>query len=212
MNPISQMYDADYLSDIKDLQEEYSKLDRKDKVALRAWLDKYSYLANHDLARIANVSLCTIYKWRIKAGYPRKFVKMKYTPLKVREVPPAPADWRQTDWLKNVLTGADGNRPYTMKDASRATGMNYWTLKDMVERKKIPHLSLKESRKSAHPCCNRQWLMKHYCVKGKTIQDLAKLAGVARLTMSNWLQNHGIRLRDSRERSIPHGALDKQTD
>lgn len=60
-------------------------------------------------------------------------------------------------------------------------------------------------RISSHPCCSYTWLDENYVEQRLSLAACAKRAGVCRQTVKNWLNRHGIDVRDRREaaRAVP---------
>jgi hypothetical protein len=199
--------DRDYLVDIARLQEEFRRVNVADRDSLRAWFLTHPYLTTHDHARVASVTQKTVYRWRRRAGFgPVARAKFPTLPPGVaprRHLPPpvAPAAWDDRWLVEQYLTG------YSVGLIAAAVHRSYPVIYARLKRHNVLR-DRARSLRSLNPCCTRRWVTEHYVERGLSKRRCARLAGVTRLTFSNWLDGFGVRARSAVEQAI----LDNVTD
>lgn len=208
---VDALVDIEYSRDIAELKADFVAVDVNDPASLLTWFNRHPYLTVHDMARIGDVCLKTVYMWRKRAGW----VPPASAPTGCRQhktiVPPrpeprrattpiAPPDWT-TDWL--VAMYDDG---YSIPQLARAVRRSEMAVKLRLKRRRRLRAN-KDSVRSQHRCCTLAWVFDHYVRQKLSQKDCAKLAGVSRYTFSVWLNFFKIRVRSSVEQSIvKHGT------
>jgi len=88
---LARLADREYEVDIREYREWFARLDRSGS-ALRVWFEAHPSLSANEMARIADVSLRTIGRWRRTAGLPatarRPLSCRSEAPLPNRSSPP----------------------------------------------------------------------------------------------------------------------------
>lgn len=191
----------EYDRDIDDLRGGFAGVDRRDARSLKAWLSAHPYLSVNDIARIASVCRKTVYNWLQRVGLPAPAAKAR------RPVPPrwtnrpkdvlvAPPGW-DTDWIVAMY-----EKGYSLPQLGQATGRSHVAIMKRMARRKVGCRSVKDSVRTAHPCCTLAWVFDHYVVRKMSLSDCAKAAGVSRYTFTGWLHSFEIRVRSSVEQIV----------
>lgn len=198
--------DKIYKYDVEALRVEFKAINVKDDQQLAAWFDKHPYLRANDIAAIANVRRKQVYYWRARVNRARskRVIKKPLTINKRVVDPPPPAEYTHA-WVLECFDAG-----YPVRSIARAANKNRETIAKVLIKNNRQIRDAKEVLKSTHPCCNRAWLKKHYIDKKLSQTQCARLAGVSRYTMGEWLVQHGFRTRPCEEQIVVN--LDEQAD
>lgn len=198
MDPLSA--DRQFARDIYDLRVEFTAVNVRDAASLKAWFLEHSYLTDVEHATVARCSVRNIWKWKTKLDLkkPSKHKMPALTEKMVRRrrvLPPAPDDWRTNGWLTEQYSV---NR-YSIREMMRAAGITYLAMWLHLKKGGLLARTSAEALTPKNPCCNKVWLVEHYVTQFKSVFECAKLAGVSRQTMANWLVRFLIRVRTHAE-------------
>ncbi|MBY0514616.1 MAG: hypothetical protein K2P78_11970 [Gemmataceae bacterium] len=190
---VAQFTDREYAADIREYRERFAAVDRSDRSSLRAWFDAHGYLTANDMARIGDVSLRTVGRWKRAAGLPAA----ARTRPAYRRPPPsplvAPAGWNDGCWL------AEQYPAHSIRAIARAVGRSYtWTRRRLL-RLGVRFPTQREAVRSRHPCCTLAWVFDHYVVESLSVTRCARLARVSRSTLISWLLAFRLRVRTNTE-------------
>lgn len=193
---VNQFVDREYAIDIREYRERFATVDRSDRSCLRAWFDAHGYLTANDMARIGDVSLRTVGRWKRAAGLPAA----ARTRPAYRRPPPsllvAPDGWRQGRWV------AEQYPAHSIRDIARAVGRSYtWTRRRLL-RLGVRFPTKRDAVRSRHPCCTLAWLFNKYVVEGLSVTRCARLARVSRSTLTSWLLAFRLRVRTNTEQQV----------
>lgn len=188
--------DREYAADIREYRERFATVDRSDRSSLRAWFDAHGYLTANDMARIGDVSLRTVGRWKRAAGLPAA----ARTRPAYRRPPPsplvAPVGWRQGRWV------AEQYPAHSIRDIARAVGRSYtWTRRRLL-RLGVRFPTKRDAVRSRHPCCTLAWLFDRYVVRGLSVTRCSRLARVSKGTMTSWLVAARIRVRSNTSQQL----------
>ena len=115
-------------------------------------------------------------------------------PRPIRTAVPSVSPCRLDDplWLATHYV----ERRLGMRLLSRMTGRAPST----VRRHLLRHgITPRRQRISRHPYCTGSWLHEHYVERRLSLAACARLAGVCRQTVKNWLMRHDMEVRDRHE-------------
>jgi transposase-like protein len=187
--------------------------------SLRAFFEEYGHLKSTDLAMLADVGMTKLRRWRDRCGYKpedggwgvdkdkRPFKGTIHQKVEVEKVPPEV--WADSNWLRQKYESGCGIRLI-----ARMVNRNIKTVFDRMQRLGI--VTRDNKTVSKNPCCNRDWLIEHYEILGLSIRECARLAGVNRYTIYNWLVKYKIYIRDkydlNGEHSPSYGRKMKKND
>jgi transposase len=189
--------DLEYSRDVRDYQALFSSVDRHDPASLRTWFEAHPYLSPNDLARIADVSLRTVRRWKEAAGLPPAPRKRPVTRSPRAPVTPAvPAISRDRSRLAELYPG------HSIRQIARAVGRSYTAVRRALKRRGVAFLPAGQASRSGHPSRTLAWLFQHYAARGLSLTRCARLAGVSRSTMSGWLLAHRLRVRSNAEQQL----------
>jgi transposase len=199
---LARYFDEAYVSDIRELQQEFSAVDPDDPHGLAAWLRRHPYLVDHEVAEVAGTGLRTVRRWKRRAELP---AAQRRPPPGWRRPPPAavvaPPDWRAGTWLEDrYRSGA------SIRQIAKAVRRSYRATRRLLRHRGVVFRPAKDAVASTHLCCTRGWLVENYVVPGLSLTRCARLAGVSRATMSDWLVHFGIRIRSAGEQLIINHA------
>lgn len=170
------------------LKEELDSIDKQDKVRLRQFFKDYFLLDDNDMAHATGYSSRVIKKYRHNCGMYEPSGRQTHKDI---EIPP------------ELISGVDSyedtkewwEKHYDMfgyRKLARLAGLRYpHHVKDKLAKHKIPLKGQRKPKKD-HPCNNYEWLYKYYVQQRYNASKVARLAGVARSTLCNWLAKHKI--------------------
>jgi hypothetical protein len=187
---------CEYEQDVRQYRGLFAAVDRRDPASLRAWFDAHSFLTSNDQARIAEVSLQTVRRWKRLAGLPAAPRRCPSYRRPARPAPAPPADWRAGTWL------AEQYPSHSIREIARAIGRSYTATRRQLRRRGVAFPTPREAVRSRHPCCTRAWLFDHYMVRGLSVTRCARLAGVSRSTLTGWLLSFQFGVRCNTEQQL----------
>lgn len=187
-------------TDLDNLREEFSKVDRKDPASLKKWFDTHPHLSLYDLAQIIDRGYEAARKLRKRAGINGR---QTMTPPIVHNLPKAaievPENWRTKEWLSKAI------QLYGLNGIATAVNRNRHIIRKLLNRFNIPwNKSVKTATKSKNKFCTHAWCYQHYVTLRLSQQRCAELAGICRQTFVLWLTRFKIPVRKSfKGKSIP---------
>lgn len=189
--------DREYRQEIVEYRRPFSLVDCADPASLRQWfVEDHPYLSANDMSLIAKVSLKTVYRWRRRAG----LAGIDRTPPQRRQVfrldQTAPPNWEAGTWLEEQYP------KYSIRQIARAIGRSYTATRRALKRRGVIFRSAREAVRSRHRCCRREWVEQMYLKSGHSLTTLARLAGVSKSTISDWILRFGIRVRSVAEQNF----------
>ncbi len=176
-------------SEIADYKSKWDLVDKNDLDAVRNWFLEHPFIDTPIHAMIMDYNMDKVRKLKQKVGLGGKMPKnlppvgKKMIPTKIE----VPEDWDNAEWLSKAYA------KHHITDIARSVGLNRISI--WIRLKKY---GIKPGRK-LHPCCNKQWLHKHYVEKRMTQHQCAKKAGVSLQTFARWLVLFKIPVRNCRE-------------
>ncbi len=167
--------------DIKELREEFAKVNLGDKESVQKWFAEHSYLSKNDIAIIAQRSRAWVDSLYRFAGHVPKNIRPSKPYVPHSTVIDLPENWRDEDWLRSAA------KRHSARAIARAANVHHSHVIRLFEKHDIKKQTYKEAMKSKNPHCTKAWCYEHYVVQGLSMKKCAKLAGVARSTFSKWL-------------------------
>lgn len=170
-------------------RQQFKLVDRKDKAALRRWLEETAYLGTPTQAVIAGISYRTLLGWRkkVQLDSPNGQRLQYFGPRRINTiiVPENRADWDNREWFEEQL------KHHTVLAIAEALRLSRRRTRGLIS-----HYGLKSRGasliRSKHPCCKKEWLLAHLVGKGLGPARCAKLAGVGIATILSWITRFGI--------------------
>ena len=182
--------------ELEQYRAKFRHVDTSDPDSLKRWLIEHRHLNIGALAAITQVPRPRIRAWRKAAGL--AVCRGQYNTVKNKPIdadlpvdPPLPGQrWSSYEWLSAAY-----ERTRSTSKIARAVGVSH----KRVEQR-LMQLGLYRP-KPPHPCNNREWLNLHYVQQARSVAECARMAGVNRHTMLNWLANHDIVVHTKRQNS-----------
>ncbi len=188
---------------LKELREEFAKVNTRDPESLRKWLTEYPEFRSADYAKIAQVTTKTIRIWKRKAGikpHPRTLPVFIDTRKYVEPVPQEV--WNNREWFVEIV------KTYGSRSIARMINKKRAWVKDKVKRLKIKRVKYpKNHTNTPSPYCNVEWITEHYLNQLIPAYKCAKLAGVSTETFFDWCRKLGIETRSLHESFVASRAL-----
>jgi hypothetical protein len=164
-------------------------------------LEDNKYAMASELSPILKVDPDTIRNWRKRFGIPC-LVKVNTKFFKKQEIKriehPKVTDqkiWDNKEWFEEHYN----EKRLGTKTISKIIDRHHRTVEQRLRKYGIQIRSLAESRRSTNPCCNKEWLKRHYEELGWSQRKCGDAAGVSPYTIVKWLNKFGIHVRDSSE-------------
>jgi hypothetical protein len=177
------MYD-----DYAELRQQLSRVDLNDPKSLRKWFDSHHHLTVNDHAIIMGKCTKTVRKLRKKAGICGLKPKTNIKPIPRKSpIIILPSHWRTAEWL------TDNIKRYGSDAVIKATGFTKKAFYEILRKLKVPYSGTFSSK---NPLCNKAWCYRHYVELNYNLAECARIAGVNRNTISNWLVKFKIPLRN----------------
>lgn len=198
---VDHFLDLEYEKDLRELRREFKNVCRSDAASLRAWFATHPYLRDNDHARIAEVSLRTVGRWKRVAGIPPQPNSLPpYSSSCRKSTPSVPPNWRCGTWL------AEQYPRFSIRQIARAIGRSYTATRRLLMKQNIQFPTARDAVRSRHPCCSLAWLHDHYVAQARSLGDCARLAGVSKSTMTDWLLSFRLRIRPNSEQQLINGS------
>jgi hypothetical protein len=171
------------------VRDEFKLLDRRDQEELSRFFLRYKFFTTNDLAQILSMSSRHIRRLKTIA----KVTNSRGTspPQKVR-IPPdiqLEPNWDREEWWRRYYP------KYGCRVLARATGMSMRTVMKHLRKFGITIRTDVSPSLSSHPCCNYEWLQKHYNELDLGLVRCAEIAGVCPDTISGWLNAYKIQVK-----------------
>lgn len=191
---ISDRDKREYIADIALLRKKFLGTDITDPEQLRRWFDEHSNISHYDHSMVMGVSYEKVMEFRKLAGLPlhptgeNSREEPIYGPLGVEINPPA--DWRTNkEWMEYVL------QSHGVKKLAKAMGIDRTRLRSIFRK-----FGLGGPRvRAANPYDNEAWVHENYVIKGQSLKQCAKAAGVCVQTFIRWMQKYHIKARTKSE-------------
>lgn len=107
--------------------------------------------------------------------------------------------YRDKDWLQKQYV----EREKTTTEIGRDLGVSESTIANWLHKHDIPtrgaHTRKGASSRQNEQLADREWLEREYCEKERSGREIAQEVGVAKQTIYNWLERHGIERREAWE-------------
>jgi hypothetical protein len=181
----------DEAAELEALRREWALIDVNDPESLRRWFTRHKHLTVNDHAQITQLAACTIYKYKRRAGIPKK-CKSKppghRRPKSILTIP-IPEDWRtNAEWLRRACN------TYGIRAVARGVNRDESIVRVLLRRLnvRVEHTSSLGSRS---PCFTHEWCHRHYVTLGYSVTKCAKLAGISMSVFIDWLNHFKIRVR-----------------
>jgi len=171
-------------------EEFKTRVDIYNKKSLFRFFMRYAFFSTNDLALILGLSPGTIQEYKRYAGIKRK--DGPYHKPVNHNIPvhlDLPENWDTPEWWRAHYPR------YGMYILTRETGLNYNTVRRRVRQHCGRIRGHKEAVQPDHPCCNKDWLRKHYINQGLNQKQCGLLAGVSDSTIRSWLVRLGFQVR-----------------
>lgn len=175
------------------IKEEFEAIAHTDNDGYRKFFLKYPYLGTNDFCQIVGLSAKTIRKRKKQAGLGSK--NPPKPPQARPYVPPVvdlPEDWDNAEWWRAHYPKYGG------PTLAKITGLNIDTVYKKLRKHGIKINSNRTKQPSTHPCCTKEWVVKHYQDKRMSIENCANLAGVSNETFTGWLNRFKVEIRNTR--------------
>lgn len=179
----------------EEVREAY-RLCGTDPVALREFFLRYRYLNVNDLAQILGVCTDTVRIRRRRAGFACSgWVRAPKRQPEVH-IEMIPGDPKTRDWWVRAYA------KYGRRKLARLLGVSPLAILYRLRNRGIQLRSMRDGTHPTHPCCNEQWLLKHYVEQRLTATQCGRLAGVSNTTIANWLNRYCIARHSQGQRPV----------
>ena len=172
------------------MRDEFQLLDRRNPDQLSNFFLRYKFFSTNDLAQV--LSLCSRYirKLKTRSHFPTN--ARKTSPKSSIKVPPdiklEPGYRESAEWWRRHY------QKYGSYVLAKATGLSALMVRKHLRKYNIP-IRTKRSKPLSHPCCNYEWLYKHYVELKWHSPQCAKAAGVSPDTITSWLNTFKIQVK-----------------
>ncbi len=161
--------------------------------SLAKWFKNFSFLTDQDLARMAEMSVSTIRRWRRKTE--NKTVDYR-KPFKRCKSDLSSEVWNHRQWFDDAYNGDE----LSVRQIAKKIGRSIGFVQSKLKRYRVPLRPPEESNTSKNSCCSYEWLDKHYTKELLTLAECADLAGVkSPRTILVWLAKFDIESRNPSE-------------
>jgi hypothetical protein len=172
------------------IRDEFKLLDKRDPKQLSNFFLRYKFFSTNDLAQVLSLSSRYIRMLKTRTGddivrtrqnnRPRAGVRF----LPIVELEPG---WDCAEWWRHYY------KLYGARILAKITHLSIKTVKKRIRKYNIPRT--RQAPPLTHPCCNYEWLYKHYVEMDLHLLGCAKAAGVSPDTISSWLNTFKIQVK-----------------
>jgi hypothetical protein len=171
------------------MRDEFQLLDRRNPDQLSNFFVRYKFFSTNDLAQVLSLSARYIRRLKTKTDITRTRYKHRIVP-RVSVLPDIKLEegWDCAEWWRHYY------QYYGVRILSKITGFSIPTVWRKLDKHNIPTRP-KGKKLPMNPCCNYEWLYKHYVEMHWTLPECAKVAGVSYHSIETWLNNFKIQVR-----------------
>jgi hypothetical protein len=172
------------------MRDEFKLLDKYNSEQLGNFFVRYKFFSTNDLAQVLSLSSRYIRTLKSRTDISRTRGRKVSPKSNINIIPNIKLEpgWDCPEWWRHYY------ELYGMKTLAKITHLNILTVKKRLSKYNIPSKTRK-SKPLNHPCCNFEWLRKHYVELGYTIAKCARTAGVSPDTITSWLNTFKIQVK-----------------
>jgi len=178
-----------------------AKVDPSDDESLRQFFDEHYDYTTLELRIKYNIPTSTLNTWRRRVqkskSRPKVFKNYRKKPIKV-EIINDPEVWDNGPWFEEMYV----NRKIGAYVIARMINRSVTIVYRRLEKYGITLRSHKEAMEPKNKYHDQNWLWTNYVYHHRTVNDIAKEAGVSYYTICNWLAEFCIPIRDNSAHSV----------
>lgn len=173
------------------IRDEYQSIDKYNKDQLTSFFLRYKYFSTNDLAQVLSLSSRYIRTLKNRADIiisrsGGQIHKQKRI-ITVPDIKLEPG-WDCAEWWRHYY------KLYGTIVLSKITHLNPKTVRSRLCKYNIKMRPV-GTHPISHPCCNYEWLYKHYTQLNMELGTCAKEAGVSKDTITSWLNKFKIQVK-----------------